>query len=1595
MSNIFTSNDKERDASFPFISPDDMARWKLLIRVFLQAKDVYKSLQSEMPRPNEEDLIRTLDENGEETSASEKYRKKYKKKAKKWRAKDAIAVAYLVKACMFNPTAMTIVQDNPEVTATELMTLLEQRFDLQDLTGVIQTKLADFNSLTMDDKETLEAFTTRILVKRLELNGLGCDYITNDLFGLGRLKEALLQTERFHELGLSLKTIPDLTWDRAIHLCTGYEKSMTGSERDSGNRKRGREENGGNGGIAGTGNTNTSEVVKRLKVKFNKKFKSLKEKYKQKDKKDSYDKNIECAKCGKKGHQARNCRSTGTDKRSCFNCGKSGHIKPDCPDNKEGGKSKKDKWKKSTHFDNDFSDSDTCNMLSERRGKPARQSTKINMDSGATSHMVPQNIADKVADKNLRPQQRTIDTAKQGVSFASTHRGRLGKMEETLITENGVLSEPIASVARFDLDGKFVLFGGGMARLLNSDLEMEAEAPLGTDMAYRFDMSDLTGDRALLGNAAPPEDLNLWHKRLGHRNKRDLGHAIKQKLLKGPKPTCAVNKQAGLCDPCTRAKSTRRSFARAVHSGKEELKEPRVLKPLVAIVEEVVTDLKGPISVPGPKGENYIQLYTEVDTKWRTAKCMATKSAAYINTKDFITKDLASEGQKLLQLHSDGAPELISKETVQLLASENCRVTYSPSYTPENNGLAERSNRTIWDSAYTMWLACSLPAMYWVYAVYFALTCTNMLPTNTTKGWMSPFEAKYGTAPDVSRFRIFGCISYVHVPQQLRDSTFADKSYKGFFVGFTWPLLDRYLVFVPELDKVVESTHVNFDEVTSTHRKTEELLVVDTTRRVLKDFAFLSDMAYTDDENGVLYVTTRVATSRGFIVTYRAPISNGRRGQEEPHPIHAKDVEQMLRTYWSTHEPMMWSDNVLTRVCNVMQGAPGGRPEQSDQLPQTPDLAVAALPRGGFSGAGADGPRVTPASVSGMSPSVGEERSTRVDPASVSGMSPSVGEGNSSERRSRRERVQRQPTNVGKLGNIDVTNAFILSDMSERACYMAVRSIVDEADDKAECWIEPKVKELKSLVLEHNSWEIVPLPSDRKAISARWVVKEKTQPHRKLKARFTPRGFAQQEGIDYNETFAPVAKLCTLRVFLTLVAILCLQTCQLDVTTAFLHATLEEEIYVKPIYDQVDILIRLFKTLSEGWQKSRVAKQIKAIRNGGVMLLKKAVYGLKQAPREWWKRLNKYLTQHMGFIANKYDVCFYTKHLAGGAVVLLLLYVDDIILAASTSEILSHYSALLANEFKMGDEGPLTTYLGFDISINLKAREVKLCMKKFVEKCYKRFKLEQKQSVCTPLPDGIMGALHDAVPADEQYAEDFLYREKIGCLLYYMICMRYDICFAVGLMAKFSNKISKVATAGVTQMWHYCYNTRAKCLILGGISAYITAFSDSDWAGDKIDRKSYGSYVVYLGRGPIDWGSKQQRLVAQSTAEAEFIAMTAPAKTIQWLRWLLHQTKIESIITKYSSTLFVDNTAAIAIASNPIASERTKHVALKYKMIQELSECGVVSLEHIATDLNVADIGTKALGKRKFQTFANTALGQEEFTRPTKRKLTEVSDEFV
>jgi hypothetical protein len=143
------------------------------------------------------------------------------------------------------------------------------------------------------------------------------------------------------------------------------------------------------------------------------------------------------------------------------------------------------------------------------------------------------------------------------------------------------------------------------------------------------------------------------------------------------------------------------------------------------------------------------------------------------------------------------------------------------------NGIAERGNQTVYNADYAMLLSANLPESFWVQAISYAVIIYNFLSTNTSSGRKQPFKGRFGRAGSVARFQIWGCIAYVHVPSNLRDSTLATKAYGGYFVGFNWPMLDRYLVYVLSLDKIEESAHVHFDEVTTLARKVDMILLVD------------------------------------------------------------------------------------------------------------------------------------------------------------------------------------------------------------------------------------------------------------------------------------------------------------------------------------------------------------------------------------------------------------------------------------------------------------------------------------------------------------------------------------------------------------------------------------------------------------------------------------------------------------------------------------------------------------------------------------------------------------------------------------------------
>ena len=293
------------------------------------------------------------------------------------------------------------------------------------------------------------------------------------------------------------------------------------------------------------------------------------------------------------------------------------------------------------------------------------------------------------------------------------------------------------------------------------------------------------------------------------------------------------------------------------------------------------------------------------DTKFVICYCIQYKSNTVDTLRDLLEILLPAEGSRILAYCADGAPELISRDIVRLLAAHNCKMMYSPPYTPELNSVVERNHRTTFESGHAMLSASNLPVTFWCYAVKYAVLIYNHLPTNTAYGYMSPIQAKYNLVPDVSHFRKFGCKCYVHVPRETRAKGFVDKAEAAYFLGIDLAT-QSFIVWIISLNEEKISSNVLFDELAVIPKQlSTNTLTIDPTTKNIKDFLYLVGMMYRDNENRLMYVTTRVVIQKGFIVTYRATHMGNYIAKEEPTPIHVADVEHMLHQYLLDGKPMI------------------------------------------------------------------------------------------------------------------------------------------------------------------------------------------------------------------------------------------------------------------------------------------------------------------------------------------------------------------------------------------------------------------------------------------------------------------------------------------------------------------------------------------------------------------------------------------------------------------------------------------------------------------------------------------------------------------
>lgn len=400
----------------------------------------------------------------------------------------------------------------------------------------------------------------------------------------------------------------------------------------------------------------------------------------------------------------------------------------------------------------------------------------------------------------------------------------------------------------------------------------------------------------------------------------------------------------------------------------------------------------------------------------------------------------------------------------------------------------------------------------------------------------------------------------------------------------------------------------------------------------------------------------------------------------------------------------------------------------------------------------------------------------------------------------------------------------------------------------------------------------------------------------------------------------------------------------MNVKTAFLHGTLNEEIYM---------------TQPDGFNVPGCEKW--------ACKLSKSLYDLKQSPRQWYKRFDSFIREHK-YTRSQFDHCVYFRKLQDGTFIYLLLYVDDMLIASKSKVEVAKLKTLLNSEFEMKDLGEAKKILGMEITRDRAASTVSLSQTQYLKKVLKRFGMDENtKSVSTPLAPNfqLSSKLSPSTNDEKKKMECIPYANAIGALMYAMVCTRPDISHAVSMVSRYMNNPGKVHWQAVKWILRYIYGTVDVGLKFernktGG--NHLVGYVDSDFAGDLDKRRSTTGYVFTMAGGPICWRSILQSTVALSTTEAEYMAVTEAFKEAIWLLGL---TKDLGIVQK-KVEIFCDSQSAICLAKNQVHHARTKHIDVRYHFVREIIEDGNVLLQKVSTADNPADMLTKVVSGIKF-----------------------------
>lgn len=1042
------------------------------------------------------------------------------------------------------------------------------------------------------------------------------------------------------------------------------------------------------------------------------------------------------------------------------------------------------------------------------------------LDSGCTSHMTFQheyfkNFSTVSRKLNFASEQHSTEIKGEGRVTLKTNY-RVINLENTLYVPS--LCKNLLSVPKMTEHGASVTFKKDKAFVRNKtgDLVMTAEKCQNSGLYYVKSQTieqNYAATFETISNSAKKNSLLEWHRKLGHMNDKDLRLALNKETLIG----LYFDKKESLsdCDACIQAKMTR------VPSPPQRT-TPRTTERL----EIVHSDVCGPIT-PSNGKNRYFVTFIDDYSRYGRVYFMKNKSEVLNHFKTYKREMETFTGNKVKHLQTDNGTEYVNGKFQAYLQENGIVRRLSAPYTPHQNGIAERKNRTLLEKARAMLIDAKAPMFLWAEAINTANYLSNRSINSAIEN-RTPFEKWVLRKPCVNHLQTFGTKAFVLIKGRAKGPKFAPKAIPGVFVGYS-DTSKAYRIYVPTKRKIFISKDVrivqtnfysnttnNFDNLTHSVSTTPTIeLNIEDTQDQRQDTNSIRIAPDSTQEIGV--IDQEYDTEDEQQEFYEVPDHDSEpesNEHESEHEIPPDELGQYnLRNRSAIQRPQRYDDFVLEAVAEV------------ENLPKDPETYKQAM----------------------------------------------------------------------------------------------------ESPYKDK-WLKAMLSEINSLH-ENQTWDLVNLPKGRKALPCKWIYKLKTNPDGsidKFKARVVVKGYSQQQGVDYDKTFSPVARLSTIRAIIAIAVKENLKLRQFDVATAFLNGSVKEEIYVKQ---------------PEGFHDGtkRVCK------------LKRSLYGLKQAPRCWNSCIAEFL-QEVGFQQSEADPCLYVR-IKGRSKVLIGLYVDDGLVAHNSTAAGDEFIDELKARFKITTK-PASYFLGMEINV-CDDHTITISQKAYTKKVLQKYGMTNCKAAPTPITK------ENYTGEEEEANGKFPYRQAVGALAYLSVGTRPDISYAVGVASRNLGAPERKDVVLVKRIFRYLKGTLNNGLTFTAKSPpHLVCYSDADLAGDQTTGRSTSGYVCMYSGAALSWRSQRQGTVSISSAEAEIMAASETAQEILWLNALL-----KDIISLEKPVLYLDNESAVKLSHNPKYEyhKRTKHIKLKHLFVRECVTNGELLVKQVPSTTQLADMLTKPL----------------------------------